>query len=45
MLLWIGSILCFIAYTMEKYKNPEALGDNVSALVFVFDQTVRGNEL
>nr|P17326.1 RecName: Full=Sodium/potassium-transporting ATPase subunit alpha-A; Short=Na(+)/K(+) ATPase alpha-A subunit; AltName: Full=Sodium pump subunit alpha-A [Artemia franciscana]8K1L_A Chain A, Na+,K+-ATPase alpha2KK [Artemia salina]CAA68811.1 Na,K-ATPase [Artemia franciscana] len=42
MLLWIGSILCFIAYTMEKYKNPDVLGDNLYlglALLFVVIMT------
>jgi hypothetical protein len=32
MLLWIGAVLCYIAYTIEFSKNPDILGDNVSYL-------------
>lgn len=29
MLLWIGAILCYVAYAIEVSTNPETLGDNV----------------
>ncbi|XP_046450818.1 sodium/potassium-transporting ATPase subunit alpha-B-like [Daphnia pulex] len=29
MLLWIGAVLCYIAYTIEFSKNPDILGDNL----------------
>ncbi|XP_046640615.1 sodium/potassium-transporting ATPase subunit alpha-B-like [Daphnia pulicaria] len=29
MLLWIGAILCYVAYTIEVAKNPETLSDNL----------------
>ena len=32
MLLWIGAVLCYIAYAIEVSNNPDILGDNVSAL-------------
>ena len=32
MLLWIGAILCYVAYTIEVTNNPDILGDNVSGL-------------
>jgi sodium/potassium-transporting ATPase subunit alpha len=32
MLLWIGAILCYVAYTIEVINNPDILGDNVSEL-------------
>jgi sodium/potassium-transporting ATPase subunit alpha len=32
MLLWIGAVLCYVAYSIEVYRNPEVLGDNVSYL-------------
>jgi hypothetical protein len=27
-----GSVLCYVAYTIEYSKNPDVLGDNVSDL-------------
>ena len=30
MLLWVGAILCFIAYGIERSASDETLGDNVS---------------
>ena len=32
MLLWIGAILCYVAYAIEVSTNPETLGDNVSRI-------------
>ena len=32
MLLWVGSVFCYVAYTIEYRKNPDVLGDNVSNL-------------
>ena len=32
MLLWIGAVLCYVAYTIEVSRNPDVLGDNVSHL-------------
>ncbi|XP_057376571.1 sodium/potassium-transporting ATPase subunit alpha-B-like isoform X2 [Daphnia carinata] len=29
MLLWIGAILCYVAYTIEVSNNPDILGDNL----------------
>ncbi|XP_046450817.1 sodium/potassium-transporting ATPase subunit alpha-B-like [Daphnia pulex] len=29
MLLWIGAVLCYVAYSIEIYRNPEVLGDNL----------------
>ena len=29
-LLWIGAILCFIAYAVEISNNDDVLGDNVN---------------
>lgn len=29
MLLWIGAILCYVAYTIEVTNNPDILGDNL----------------
>ena len=31
MLLWVGAILCFIAYSIEKSTEEDVLGDNVSS--------------
>ena len=36
-LLWIGAILCFVAYTIQVTKQEDAPGDNVSAFYCVFD--------
>lgn len=33
MLLWIGAILCYVAYTIELSNNPDVLGDNVRQLI------------
>ena len=30
MLLWVGAILCFIAYTIEISSEDDVLGDNVT---------------
>ncbi len=30
MLLWVGAILCYVAYAIEYSQNPDILGDNVS---------------
>lgn len=32
-LLWIGAILCFIAYTIQSTKQEDTPGDNVSNVV------------
>nr|CAH0110867.1 unnamed protein product [Daphnia galeata] len=29
MLLWIGAVLCYVAYTIEVSRNPDVLGDNL----------------
>jgi sodium/potassium-transporting ATPase subunit alpha len=29
MLLWVGAILCYVAYAIEYSQNPDILGDNV----------------
>jgi len=29
MLLWVGAILCYVAYGIEVANNPDTLGDNV----------------
>lgn len=34
-LLWIGAILCFVAYSIEITTNEDALGDNVCVLFLV----------
>ena len=31
MLLWVGAILCFIAYGIERSASEDVLGDNVTA--------------
>ena len=31
MLLWVGAILCFVAYSIEVSTEEDVLGDNVSA--------------
>lgn len=40
MLLWIGAMLCFLAYTIQAIYEEEPANDNVSqwcvALIFVF---------
>lgn len=30
MLLWVGAILCFVAYSIEVSTEEDVLGDNVS---------------
>jgi sodium/potassium-transporting ATPase subunit alpha len=37
MLLWIGAILCYVAYTIEVAKNPETLSDNVSGSINIYE--------
>jgi sodium/potassium-transporting ATPase subunit alpha len=32
MLLWIGAILCYVAYTIEVMNMPDVLGDNVTII-------------
>ena len=32
MLLWVGAILCYVAYAIEVANNPDVLGDNVTRL-------------
>ena len=34
-LLWIGAILCFVAYTIQSTKQEDVPGDNVSQFVFI----------
>lgn len=34
MLLWVGAILCFIAYGIERSASDDVLGDNVSHCFF-----------
>lgn len=34
MLLWVGAILCYIAYAIEVSNSPDVLGDNVSLITF-----------
>ena len=37
MLLWVGAILCFVAYSIEVSTEEDVLGDNVCYhLSFVF---------
>ena len=33
MLLWVGAILCFVAYSIEVSTMEDVLGDNVSRVV------------
>lgn len=30
MLLWVGAILCFVAYSIEVTTHDEVIGDNVT---------------
>ena len=34
MLLWVGAILCFVAYSIEVSTEEDVLGDNVSPGLF-----------
>ena len=42
-LLWIGAILCFIAYTIQMTKQEDAQGDNVSAIYYMFAAFLMSN--
>ena len=35
MLLWVGAILCFVAYSIEVSTEEDVLGDNVCCLHFI----------
>jgi len=35
-LLWIGAILCFFAYTIQAYSYEDVPGDNVSFSLWTF---------
>jgi sodium/potassium-transporting ATPase subunit alpha len=37
MLLWVGAILCYVAYAIEYSQNPDILGDNVSLTIYKSD--------
>ena len=35
-LLWVGAILCFVAYSIEVSTEEDVLGDNVSLFISFF---------
>ncbi len=35
MLLWVGAILCYVAYAIEVSNTPDVLGDNVQINNFI----------
>lgn len=46
MLLWVGAILCFVAYSIEVSTEEDVLGDNVrehSLFSFFFSFFVRAS--